>query len=49
MIKERYLIKPVIEDLSQKMVFIGGPRQVGKTTFAREKVSRHFNEAAIDS
>ena len=24
----------VREDLSQKMVFIGGPRQVGKTTFS---------------
>ncbi len=46
MIKERYLIAPVIEDLSEKMVFIGGPRQVGKTTFAREKVSRHFKETA---
>lgn len=31
---ERYLRDPVADDLSQKMVFVGGPRQVGKTTFA---------------
>lgn len=30
----RYLMLPVKEDLSRKMVFVGGPRQVGKTTFA---------------
>src|SRR3989339_485726 len=30
----RYLWKPVRDDLARKMVFVGGPRQVGKTTFA---------------
>ena len=30
----RYLTKYVQEDLNNKMVFVGGPRQVGKTTFA---------------
>ncbi len=30
----RYLTEPVRADLAHKMVFIGGPRQVGKTTFA---------------
>ena len=30
----RYLKKPVLEDLKRKMVFIGGPRQVGKTTLS---------------
>ncbi len=30
----RYLKKPVLEDLKEKMVFISGPRQVGKTTLA---------------
>lgn len=30
----RYIKNPVKEDLKGKMVFIGGPRQVGKTTFA---------------
>ena len=33
--KERYLLHPLREDLQKKMVFIGGPRQVGKTTLAR--------------
>ena len=30
----RYIKNPVNEDLKSKMVFVGGPRQVGKTTFA---------------
>ena len=33
--KERYLHKQVVRDLKQKMVFISGPRQVGKTTLAK--------------
>lgn len=33
-IRERYLKRPVAEDLKHRMVFVGGPRQVGKTTFA---------------
>ena len=35
---ERYLKKQVKEDLKEKMVFIGGPRQVGKTTLAQNIV-----------
>lgn len=31
----RYLEKPITEDLAEKMVFIAGPRQVGKTTLAQ--------------
>lgn len=31
---ERYLAKQVRTDLAEKMVFVGGPRQVGKTTLA---------------
>ncbi len=31
----RYLEKPVLEDLKDKMVFIGGPRQTGKTSLAK--------------
>ena len=30
----RYLAEPVAEDLRSRMVFVGGPRQVGKTIFA---------------
>jgi predicted AAA+ superfamily ATPase len=33
-IHERYIKMPVNSDLKSKMVFIGGPRQVGKTTLA---------------
>lgn len=36
MIQNRYLEKKITADLSQKMVFIGGPRQVGKTTLAKK-------------
>ena len=31
---ERYLFINIEKDLKEKMVFIGGPRQVGKTTLA---------------
>ena len=34
MTEQRYLTKYVLDDLTDKMVFIGGPRQVGKTTLA---------------
>jgi hypothetical protein len=33
-IYKRYIENSVVEDLKSKMVFVGGPRQVGKTTFA---------------
>lgn len=33
-IYKRYIKDSVAEDLKSKMVFVGGPRQVGKTTFA---------------
>lgn len=33
---ERYLAKAVAGDLVEKMVFLGGPRQVGKTTLGLE-------------
>jgi predicted AAA+ superfamily ATPase len=32
----RYLLPQIRKDLKQKMVFVGGPRQVGKTTLAHE-------------
>ena len=31
----RYLQEQVVQDLARKMVFVSGPRQVGKTTLAR--------------
>ena len=31
----RYIESPVMEDVQRKMVFIGGPRQSGKTTLAK--------------
>ncbi len=37
---ERYLEKRVEEDLAAKMVFLAGPRQVGKTTLARRVLDR---------
>jgi predicted AAA+ superfamily ATPase len=35
MTKNRYLHSSIVSDLKNKMVFIGGPRQVGKTTLAQ--------------
>lgn len=35
----RYLTNYILEDLEDKMVFLGGPRQVGKTTFALSLLS----------
>lgn len=35
MIRPRYLVPQVKKDLARKMVFVAGPRQVGKTTLAR--------------
>lgn len=32
----RYLFDQVLRDLERKMVFVGGPRQVGKTTLAKQ-------------
>ncbi len=35
----RYLKAPILTDLQEKMVFLGGPRQVGKTTFAKSLIT----------
>jgi predicted AAA+ superfamily ATPase len=32
----------ILEELNQKMVFVGGPRQVGKTTLAKAILSEKF-------
>lgn len=44
----RYIKQPIQHDLQHKMVFIGGPRQVGKTTLAKSLLvdsgaGRYFN------
>ncbi|NQY74635.1 MAG: ATP-binding protein, partial [Candidatus Margulisbacteria bacterium] len=39
MVKTRYLEEPIREDLRGKMVMIGGPRQVGKTTLSRDIIA----------
>ena len=36
----RFIESSVIKDLSKKMVFLGGPRQAGKTTLARHILKR---------
>lgn len=46
MIKDRYLTANIFSDLSEKMVFIGGTRQIGKTTLARELIAPQFKEFA---
>lgn len=46
MLKKRYLFKTIVNDLRQKMVFIGGPRQVGKTTFAKEIIGPLYQHPA---
>lgn len=39
---KRYLTEHILEDLKAKMVFISGPRQVGKTTLAKELGAESF-------
>ncbi|MCK4430381.1 MAG: ATP-binding protein [Candidatus Aminicenantes bacterium] len=46
MIKDRYLTGCVVRDLHEKMVFVGGARQVGKTTFALNIVADKFKNSA---
>ncbi|MCD6486825.1 MAG: ATP-binding protein [Syntrophobacterales bacterium] len=47
MIIPRYLTEPIRQDLKEKMVFISGPRQVGKTTLAKtfleKEEHRYYN------
>lgn len=41
MIRPRYLEQEILADLKEKMIFIAGPRQVGKTTLARSIARGH--------
>ena len=42
MLEKRYLTNYILKDLTKKMVFVGGPRQVGKTTISRELIGSLF-------
>ena len=44
-LENRYLSAPVEEDLPGKMVFVGGPRQVGKTTLARDCIASNYKSS----
>lgn len=46
MAKDRYLHTNIASDLKEKMVFIGGPRQVGKTTLAKLIGAREYKKFA---
>lgn len=41
--KKRYLTDRIVKDLNKKMVFIGGARQVGKTSLAQYIAQNHYN------
>ena len=43
-IRKRHLTEHVVDALSKKMVFMGGPRQVGKTTLALSLLGADANE-----
>jgi predicted AAA+ superfamily ATPase len=38
--KKRYLESQVIEDVERKMVFVGGPKQTGKTTLSKRLLGK---------
>lgn len=40
----RYIFEFIQKDLKKKMVFLGGPRQVGKTTLAQALISNYKDE-----
>lgn len=46
MIRDRYLHTAIKADLKEKMVFLGGPRQVGKTTLARLVGEQNYSKYA---
>ncbi len=43
---QRYLVPHIEADLQKKMVFLAGPRQVGKTTLAKKVLSEAFTSFA---
>ena len=44
--KTRYIQQNVKADLADRMVFVGGPRQVGKTTFALSLLGKNQDESS---
>lgn len=46
--RKRYLESPIADDLTEKMVFLAGPRQVGKTTLARHLLSGAQNSLYLN-
>jgi len=46
MMKTRYIKNSVEADLADRMVFVGGPRQVGKTTFALSLLAGKQDESS---
>ncbi len=44
--RSRYINDPVTADLAETMVFVGGPRQVGKTTLALSLLGEGRNESS---
>jgi uncharacterized protein len=45
----RYIEGEVLKDLQKKMVFIGGPRQCGKTTFVQYLLKEHYNFSVLNT
>jgi predicted AAA+ superfamily ATPase len=43
--KKRYLVDDILPDLDEKMVFVGGARQVGKTSMAKYIAENHFKSS----
>lgn len=43
----RYLFFKIVQDLEKKMVFIGGPRQVGKTTLSLKFFKKNASEKNV--
>jgi predicted AAA+ superfamily ATPase len=43
--KDRYLTENILNDLQNKMVFVGGARQVGKTTLVKEIIANQFSSS----
>ncbi|MCL4427897.1 MAG: AAA family ATPase, partial [Deltaproteobacteria bacterium] len=44
-IKERYITEDILNDLKEKMVFVGGPRQVGKTTMSLYIADNYYDKS----